>query len=83
MLDFYCPSHRLAVEVDGDSHFSTTGEAADAVRTQFLSVRGIRVIRFTNMDLLQEFESVIAAIVRAFEHPSPNPLPERGEGLNF
>jgi very-short-patch-repair endonuclease len=49
VLDFYCASVGLAVELDGDDHASRP--ARDAARTQFLNSLGIHVIRFSNRDV--------------------------------
>lgn len=60
VLDFYCPSVRLAVELDGDEHASRT--ARDAARTKFLNSRGIHVIRFSNRDVWSNLQGVREAI---------------------
>lgn len=67
MLDFYCPSRRLALELDGGQHFDGRGVARDAERTAYLARRGIRVVRFTNLELLLEGEDVLAAIWEAID----------------
>src|SRR3954465_13569504 len=54
--DFYCSRRRLAVELDGDSHFIERAQGYDAKRTQALGVLGIRVIRFTNEEVMDSFE---------------------------
>ena len=48
ILDFYCPSEKLAVELDGEGHFTLPGVSHDAKRRRFLERYGIRVIRFEN-----------------------------------
>ncbi|MGA1411295.1 MAG: endonuclease domain-containing protein, partial [Prochlorotrichaceae cyanobacterium] len=53
---------KLVIEVDGDSHFSDEGKAYDEERTQQLEGYGLKVVRFTNREVLQEFESVCEAI---------------------
>jgi very-short-patch-repair endonuclease len=58
IVDFYCASHALAVEVDGDSHYTDHGESHDRVRTEALSRLGVRVLRFTNADVQERFEAV-------------------------
>jgi len=62
IADFYCASHVLIIEVDGDSHFSARGEAYDACRTAALEAKGLRVLRFTNQDVMQNFEAVCRSI---------------------
>lgn len=62
IADFYCSAHRLVVEVDGDSHFSD--RQRDDLRTAALAALGVRVIRFTNEDVMQRFEGVCMEIQR-------------------
>ena len=56
VLDVYCPSVRLAIELDGDDH--TTRAESDSRRTRFLNQRGIRVVRFSNSDGWSNLEGV-------------------------
>ena len=65
ILDFYCASARLAVEVDGGQHFADDGIARDEQRTRFLEANGVRVLRFTNLEVLREIDGVLAVISRA------------------
>ena len=51
VLDFYCPKHKLAVELDGAEHFTDEGREYDARRTEYLNSVGIRVIRFENLEV--------------------------------
>ncbi|MDZ4349424.1 MAG: DUF559 domain-containing protein [Xanthomonadaceae bacterium] len=66
ILDFYCPSERLAIELDGAAHDSDTAQRHDDERTQFLRHFGINVLRFENKWVLQEPEGVLAVIRGAF-----------------
>jgi very-short-patch-repair endonuclease len=65
ILDFYCPSAKLAVELDGDQHASARGRAHDAVRSQFLTKQGICVLRFANHELNENLDGVLDGIYRA------------------
>jgi very-short-patch-repair endonuclease len=65
VADFYCSAHRLVIEIDGDSHFTEKGGSYDAARTKCLKSRGIRVLRFTNEEVMREFEAVSLAIQEA------------------
>jgi very-short-patch-repair endonuclease len=58
VADFYCSSHRLVIEVDGDSHYTDQARRYDEARTAALEFTGVRVIRFTNPEVMQNFESV-------------------------
>jgi very-short-patch-repair endonuclease len=69
IADFYCATHRLVVEVDGDSHFTVAGEKRDGARNASLEQKGLRVMRFTNEDVMQRFEAVCLAIAAVFEEP--------------
>ena len=64
IADFYCLSSRLVIEVDGDSHYSDDAQRYDERRTGQLEAEGIRVVRFSNTDVMQNFEGVCAEILR-------------------
>jgi very-short-patch-repair endonuclease len=63
IVDFYCPKLKLVIEVDGDSHFTDLGLVYDEERTLVLEGYGLRVIRFTNDEVLQNFEGVCEQIM--------------------
>jgi very-short-patch-repair endonuclease len=56
IVDFYCAGLQLVIEIDGDSHAETA--EYDAERTRFLGSLGLRVIRFSNDDVLRNIEGV-------------------------
>jgi very-short-patch-repair endonuclease len=62
VADFYCSRQRLVIELDGDSHYTDRAQRYDQARTAALEMRGVRVMRFTNTDVLESFEAVCAAI---------------------
>jgi very-short-patch-repair endonuclease len=62
-IDFAARLHRLAIELDGDSHVGR--EDADAARTRFLEAQGWRMIRFTNSDVMSNPDGVARAILIA------------------
>jgi very-short-patch-repair endonuclease len=68
VLDFYCASAKLAIELDGSGHDSDEGRSNDAIRSAFLLQHGIRVLRFWNNQLFQQTEAVLTQIWRAL-HP--------------
>jgi len=72
VLDFYCASAGLAVELDGDEHANRAHR--DSARTRFLDRRGIRVIRFCNRDVWSNLDGVKEAIALELNLPPP----ERG-----
>ena len=60
IVDFYCHKALLVVEVDGSIHDYTVEE--DAIRQEFLESLGLRVIRFSNADVLQNLDGVLVVI---------------------
>jgi very-short-patch-repair endonuclease len=69
ILDFYCPSKKLAIELDGKHHFTEEGMKYDEERTKYLNSLGIRVVRFENEQVFQSPEGVLAEIEKHFNHP--------------
>jgi len=62
IADFYCSRLRLVIELDGDSHFTAAAETYDETRTAVLAGFNVRVIRFTNEEVMSGFEGVCARI---------------------
>ncbi len=62
VVDFYCPRLRLAIELDGGQHFHPDEIDRDARRTVYLRARGVRVLRFHNVELLGETDGVLERI---------------------
>jgi very-short-patch-repair endonuclease len=67
ILDFYCATARLCVEVDGPSHADKA--AYDARRTKWLSEQGIRVLRFS-MEEVERHPAVVIASIKSAAAPS-------------
>jgi very-short-patch-repair endonuclease len=72
IVDFYCAQIKLVIEVDGDSHFTPEGIAADRERTARLEGYGLRVIRFTNHEVLTSFPDVCTVIEQYLSDFSPS-----------
>ena len=64
ILDFYCPEEKLAIELDGQGHYTIWGAIKDEKRLEFLIKQGIRVIRFENIVVFEDMESVLEEIRR-------------------
>lgn len=62
IVDFYIPALRPVIEIDGDSHFTEQGQAHDAERTVQLETLGLRVLRFTNAEVMESLEGVVQQI---------------------
>ena len=67
ILDFYAPSIRLAIEIDGGQHYEDRSLAYDVARTEYLNARGICVLRFTNSDVDKSLIAVMSAINKEIE----------------
>jgi very-short-patch-repair endonuclease len=65
IADFYCSRAGLVVEIDGDSHYTVEGAAHDELRTAELQRLRLRVVRYTNDDVLERFEAVCEDIRQA------------------
>jgi very-short-patch-repair endonuclease len=68
IADFYCHQAKLVVEIDGIQHFTPQGKANDEFRTEILNENGLKVIRFTNLQIDTNFKGVcdyIDVVVRA------------------
>lgn len=62
IVDFYCASAKLVIELDGSQHFTEQGQAYDAERSACLARYGLEVIRFTNTEIDKEFDTVCKKI---------------------
>ncbi len=62
----YCCAAGLAVELDGGQHYEDAGKVYDERRTAYLQQQGIQVLRFSNLDVIRNFDGCaeIDAIVR-------------------
>ena len=71
ILDFYCVEENLAIELDGQEHYSEAGYESDLKRSNFLREQGIRVLRFENEDVFKNTEEVLGEIKKNFKNDSP------------
>jgi very-short-patch-repair endonuclease len=78
IVDFYCEAMQLVVELDGSQH----NVEFDRERTRFLEMRGLKILRYWDNEVLEQMRAVLEAIVNATENRTltPTPLPV-GEGL--
>jgi len=65
VLAFFCMGSKLAVEADGGQHYTAQGWEHDEVRTRYLQHRGIRVLRFSDREVVLNGEAVLAVIEAA------------------
>ena len=62
IVDFYCASAGLVIELDGSQHYEPQGLAYDAERSQFLMSLGLEILRFSNRDIDRNFRGVCTQI---------------------
>ena len=62
IVDFYCASAKLVIEIDGSQHYEKENIEADIIRDKFLNSIGLVVRRYANNEINKDFESVCADI---------------------
>ena len=62
IVDFYCHQAKLVVELDGSQHYTPEEMKYDQKRTAYLESLGLKVIRFSNLDVIHNFRAVCEAI---------------------
>ena len=71
VVDFYCAALRLAIELDGESHFEESAVIYDAMRQEYIESLGIKVLRFTNDEVKENLQGVIEFITRHMQSDPP------------
>ncbi|MEH2297119.1 endonuclease domain-containing protein [Nostoc sp.] len=64
VMDFYSSEFKLAIEIDGESHFQEGAAESDKARQQFIESAGIKFIRFTNNDVYANLSGVLESIAQ-------------------
>ena len=62
IVDFYCASEQLIIELDGQAHLNPTAEENDRRRDRILEGMGFKVLRFENKMVFENLESVLKEI---------------------
>ncbi|MBK6767303.1 MAG: endonuclease domain-containing protein [bacterium] len=73
IADFVLPDHRLILEVDGPTHATDEQIEHDARRTAWFQERGYHMLRFSNLDVLQNISGVLERIQAAIAETPPTP----------
>ncbi len=80
IVDFYCTGLKLVIEIDGDTHSTKEEIEYDKYRTQILEGYGLKVIRFTNYQIFNNFDEVCNEIESIeniiLKSPQPPAVPE-------
>ncbi len=71
IVDFYCAKARLVIELDGGGHYTETQKAYDAQREERLKKHHLKVLRFCNLDIDNNFYEVCTCIDRAVKQAMP------------
>ena len=67
IVDFYCASEKLIIELDGNVHFNPVAELYDQKRTEYLNSLGFKVIRFENKMVFENLQAVLQEIKDNFK----------------
>ncbi len=63
ILDFYCSSKQLAIELDGAAHFTDEGSESDKTRNKYLAEQNIAVLRFENKHVFENQDRLLEFIL--------------------
>ncbi len=74
VADYFCESLRLVIELDGRSHVGAEAIAQDARRDAYMLDRGLRVVRYSNDQVLMDIDVVLWDLKRRIEGFSGKPL---------
>ena len=71
IVDFYCHQAKLVVELDGSQHYTPEEIHNDNIRTAYLEQQGLKVLRFSNLDVMRKFQGVCEMIDTTAKERSP------------
>ena len=71
VIDFYCSTEKLGVELDGMYHFTEEQLKYDAERSEYMNSLGIRIIRFENAEVFEKTDEVLIKIKDCFRSNHP------------
>jgi len=83
--DFYVPTQRLVIEVDGEGHNLGDRPARDAAREEFMTRNGYDVMHIPAFEIMKDLNAVLEAIAARvtspLHHPADGPPPHAGEDI--
>lgn len=82
IVDFWCPTAQLVVELDGSAHDLPTGLAHDKKRDEFIRGLGIEILRFKNKDVYRGMSAVLLRIYEACDRRAEIKLSPFRKGAN-
>jgi len=68
IVDFYIPAYKLVIEIDWESHFTESAIEYDKERTSILEWMWLEIIRFTNKQIIKEFDWVCEEIIKKIKN---------------
>ncbi|SPF35268.1 conserved hypothetical protein [Syntrophobacter sp. SbD1] len=71
IVDFYCHAAKLVIELDGGQHYSADGRAKDEIRDKFMIDLGLKVFRFSDLDVLKNMDGVLSVLYKHTIPPAP------------
>ena len=74
-IDFVCPEIKLAIEVDGDSHYTEGAKYRDMERQKIIEHYGFIFLRFTNKEIKENLNGVLIKIQQCINRLKDPPLP--------
>ena len=70
IVDFYCAKAKIVIELDGSQHYKERGKQSDIERDNYLKSLGIKVLRYSNLDVNKNFEGVCKDIIKHITNTS-------------
>jgi len=67
IVDFYCPSEKLIIELDGNQHGDYNKIEKDIIRDKYLEKPGLKILRFENRFVFQDPEYLLNEIIKVFQ----------------
>jgi len=74
ILDFYSPEYKIGIEADGGGHYEDRGRQRDKLRTRELCKLGVEILRFSDLEILNNIEGVWEVILETIENKRNNSL---------
>jgi len=76
ILDFYSSEYKLGIEADGGQHYKHKVKHEDDLRTKELSKLGVEILRFSDLEILNNIEGVFDVIQQSIENRKSTPSPQ-------
>ena len=73
VIDFYSSEYKLGIEADGGQHYEDKGKKQDELRTKELTKYGVKIVRFSDLDILNNIDGVYEIIQRGIKNKKSTP----------